>query len=257
MLERYPILPGAEPFFFKGNHIGILISHGFVGTPQSIRFLGEYIASQGYTVYGPRLKGHGTHYEDMERCSFQDWVQSLEDGYLFLRQHCSDIFIIGQSMGGTLTLNLASKYSDIQGAVLINAAMTTIPVMEEFRVKQTPRFIEEGSPDIKAADVYEIAYEKAPTQSIQQLLLLMDETRKKLSNVKSPVLAFQSVEDHVVPQENTDYIMDRIQSDFKENIPLYNSYHVASMDNEKEFIAKQCCVFIEKFAGNQQKMRIL
>jgi carboxylesterase len=118
MLERYPVLSGAEPFFFKGNHIGILISHGFIGTPQSIRFLGEYIASQGYTVYGPRLKGHGTHYKDIEKCKYQDWIQSLEDGYRFLQQQCRDIFIIGQSMGGTLTIDLVSKYPDIQGIML-------------------------------------------------------------------------------------------------------------------------------------------
>ena len=256
MLDKYPILPGAEPFFFKGNDIGVLISHGFVGTPQSIRFLGEYIASQGYAVHAPRLKGHGTHYEDMERCTYKDWIQSLEDGYHFLKQHCRDIFMIGQSMGGTLTINLASKYLDIQGVVLINAAMTTIPVMEEFKVKQGPRFIDEGPPDIKAADVQEIAYKKAPIQSIKQLLSLMDVTQKKLPNVTSPMLAFQSVEDHIVPPENTEYIMAHIQSDFRKTIPLYNSYHVASMDNEKEFIAEQCCLFIENCASNQKKMGI-
>ncbi|MDP4104860.1 MAG: alpha/beta hydrolase [Bacillota bacterium] len=207
MLDRYPLLPGAEPFFFKGNDIGIMISLGFVGTPQSIRFLGEYIASQGYTVYAPRLKGHGTHFEDMEKCNYQNWIQSLEDGYHFLKQHCRDIFIIGQSMGGTLAINLANK--------------------------------------------------KTPIQSIKQLLSLMDETRQRLPNVTNPVLAFQSVEDHIVPPENTDYIMAHTQSDFKEIIPLYNSYHVASMDNEKEFIAEQCCLFIEKYHSNQKKKRIL
>ncbi|MED1471803.1 alpha/beta hydrolase [Bacillus salipaludis] len=257
MQERYPVLPGAEPFFFKGNHIGILISHGFIGTPQSIRFLGEYLAYQGYTVYGPRLKGHGTYYEDLEECSYPDWIQSLEDGYRFLQQQCRDIFIIGQSMGGTLSLNLVSKYPDIQGIMLINAAMTTIPEMEKFKTKQAPRFIDEGSPDIKADDVHEIAYEKTPIQSIHQLLSLMNETQKMLPNVTTPVLAFQSVEDHVVPPENTDFIMAHIKSDFKEIIPLYNSYHVASMDNEKEFIAEQCCFFIEKFYSAQRNMEIL
>lgn len=252
MLERYPVLSGAEPFFFKGNHIGILISHGFIGTPQSVRFLGEYIASQGYTTYAVRLKGHGTHYEDMERCTYHDWIQSLEEGYRFLQHHCRDIFILGQSMGGTLTMQLASKYPDIKGVMLINAAMTTVPVMEEFKHKQEPRFIDEGAPDIKAGDVYEITYTKAPIRSIQQLLSLIDDTRKKLPSVSCPTLAFRSEDDHVVPPENTDYIMAHIQSGIKETITLYNSYHVASMDYEKKFIAEQCCLFIEKCASRQR-----
>lgn len=160
-------------------------------------------------------------------------------------------------MGGTLTIDLVSKYPDIQGIVLINAAMTTIPEMEKYKTKRKPRFIDEGSPDIKATGVHEIAYEKTPIQSINQLLSLMNETHKKLPSVTTPVLAFQSVEDHVVPPENTDYIMAHIKSDFKEIIPLYNSYHVASMDNEKEFIADQCCFFIEKYTSKQKNMEIL
>lgn len=256
MLERYPILSGAESFFFKGNHIGILISHGFIGTPQSVQFLGEYIASQGYTVYAVRLKGHGTHYEDMERCTYHDWIQSLEEGYRFLQQHCQDIFILGQSMGGTLTMQLASKYPKIKGVMLINAAMTTIPVMEEFKHKQEPRFIDEGAPDIKADDVFEITYTKAPIRSIQQLLALMDDTRRKLTSVTCPTLAFRSEDDHVVPPENTDYILAHIHSGIKETITLYNSYHVASMDYEKKFIAEQCCLFIEKYARKQRRAEI-
>lgn len=250
MIEQYPVLPGAESFYFKGNEIGILISHGFVGTPQSVSYLGEYLASEGFTVYGVRLKGHGTHYEDMERCSYQDWIQSIEDGYHFLQQHCRDIFVIGQSMGGTLTLNLSQKYKDIKGILLINAAINSIPPMEKYKHNDTFRFVDEGKPDIKAKNVYEITYVKAPVQSMHQLFALMDETRDKLPTVTCPVLAFRSEEDHVVPPENTDYILSSIQSDIKEVLPVYNSYHVASMDNDKEFIAEQCCLFIHKLASS-------
>ncbi|XJZ28705.1 alpha/beta hydrolase [Bacillota bacterium Lsc_1132] len=249
MIENHPVVSGAEPFFFKGNQIGILISHGFVGTPQSVKYLGEQLASQGYTVYGVRLIGHGTHFKDLENCHYQDWIQDLEKGFRFLQQYCSEIFVIGQSMGGTLTLNLCASFPEVKGAILINAAIKTIPVMEGYRNKQKPRFIEEVEPDIKAQDVYEITYLKTPLHAIKQLLSLMDHTVEKLFSVKCPILAFQSIEDHVVPPENTDYIMTNVQSRDKKVIPLFHSFHVASMDNEKEFIAEQCCQFIEKNAS--------
>jgi len=256
MIEQYPVLPGAESFFFKGNEIGILISHGFVGTPQSVSYLGEYLASKGFTVYGARLSGHGTHYEDMERCSYQDWIKSIEDGFSFLQQHCRDIFVIGQSMGGTLTLNLSQKYKNIRGIMLINAAINSIPPMERYKNKHFPRFVQEGKPDIKAKNVHEIAYLKAPLRSIHQLFALMTETRNKLPEVACPVLAFRSEEDHVVPPENTNYILSSIQSEIKEVVPLYNSYHVASMDNDKELIAEQCSLFIYKLVRNVNNTRI-
>lgn len=256
MQERYPVISGAESFFKKGNHIGVLISHGFIGTPQSVHFLGEYIASQGYTVFAPRLKGHGTHYKDMEQCTYRDWLNNLEEGYFLLKQYCREIYIIGQSMGGTLALNLSSKHAGIKGLVLINAALTSIPAMEEYRYKHHPPYIPEEAPDIKAKDVLEITYDKAPVRSINELLLLMGDTREKLKLVTAPTLAFISKEDHVVPIENTDYILSHIQSANKEVFTLYDSYHVASMDNDKIFIAEQCCKFFKKYSNNQEKTGI-
>jgi carboxylesterase len=256
MIEKFPVLSGAEPFFLKGNQIGILICHGFNGTPQSVRYLGEYFASQGYTVCAPRLEGHGTHYKDMEKCTYHAWVASLEDGYRLLQQHCQMVFVIGQSMGGTLTIHLADKYPEIKGIILINAAMTTIPDMEQYKDKQEPRFIDEGSPDIKAKGVYEITYDKTPLQSIKQLLTLIKDTREKLHGVTCPTLAFLSIQDHVVPPKNTDYIITHLDSDIKKIIPLYNSYHVASMDNEKTFIAEQCCQFIDEISHYESKKAV-
>lgn len=246
MEERYPVLSGAESFFIKGNRVGLLICHGFVGTPQSVRYLGEALANHGFTVYGVRLSGHGTHYKDMENCSFQDWKKSLEDGYRFLQQHCDEIFVIGQSMGGTLTLNLASNFPSVNGIVLVNAAMTSIPPMEDYKNKVTPRFIPEGEPDIKDKNVKEITYSKAPIASINQLFALMEETKDRLSTITCPTLAFQSTADHVVPPENTDFIIENIQSTKQEIVVLINSFHVASMDFDKDFIVEKCVAFLKE-----------
>jgi carboxylesterase len=245
MKEKYPVIPGAEPFYLEGNDIGILISHGFMGTPQSVRFLGEKIAEHGYTVCAPRLKGHGTHYQDLELCSYQEWFESLEEGYERLKTRCAAIFVIGQSMGGTLTLHLAHKHRDIKGIMLINAALS-VPGLEYLQGKAEPRFIDEGEPDIKAKDVYEITYEKTPIKAVHELQSLMKRTPSLLPDLTVPVLAFKSMEDHVVPAGNTDYILNHIGSSEKKVVPLFNSYHVASMDDEKEEIAEKCLNFIKQ-----------
>lgn len=86
MAKTYPVMKGAEAFHFPGNEVGILVQHGFTGTTQSMRGLGEYLAKCGFTVYGPRLKGHGTHYEEMEGTTWKDWIESADDGYRMLKR---------------------------------------------------------------------------------------------------------------------------------------------------------------------------
>src|SRR5690554_4668640 len=146
---NYPVIEGAESFYIKGGEIGVLICHGFMGTPQSVRYLGERFAELGYTVLAVRSKGHGTDYRDLEKCTSEDWFNSLENGYKVLKEECSKVFVIGQSMGGALTLKLAYKYPNIDGIMLINAALS-VPAYEFVRkLDHPPRYINEGKPDIK------------------------------------------------------------------------------------------------------------
>ncbi|OZI10984.1 lipase [Bacillaceae bacterium SAS-127] len=247
MQEQYKVILGAEAFYFEGNDIGILLSHGFIGTPQSVRFLGESLAAKGFTVLAPRLKGHGTHYLDMEKCTHEDWYESFKEGYHALKARGKRVFLMGQSMGGTLTLKLASEYKDIEGIITINAALT-IPELEYLKKAPAPRFIEEGAPDIKAKHVDEITYDKAPVRAIRELQSLMVEVPSKLSNIKVPALCIKSFIDHVVPPENTTFIYKYISSKSKQLVTLPNSYHVASMDHDKEMIVEYATRFIWKYA---------
>ncbi|PFO01445.1 lipase [Bacillus sp. AFS076308] len=245
MKEKFPILKGAEPFYFQGNKIGILISHGFVGTPQSVRYLGERLSQYGYSILAPRLKGHGTNYSDLESCIHEDWFESLERGYYELKKECTSIFVLGQSMGGTLALWLAHKYQDIKGIVLVNPALT-IPSYEYVRGRRLPRYIDEGDPDIKAKDVIEITYPKVPITAIHQLQTLMEITPAILPEIHCSVLGVKSQVDHVVPPENTDYIINNIRSKVKETIVLPDSYHVASLDNDKDQIVEGSHYFVQQ-----------
>jgi carboxylesterase len=248
MQELYAVIPGAESFYIKGNNIGILISHGFNGTPQSVRYIGEELAKYGFTVLAPRLKGHGTHVYDMENSIHEEWFESLERGYFELKKHCESIFVIGQSMGGTLSLWLAKKYKDINGIITINPALS-LPAYENLKGKSYPKFVEEGEPDIKAKNVSEITYEKVPIKSIHELQKLMELTPSILSEINCSILGIKSINDHVVPHKNTDFVLNTICSTKKELVILHNSFHVASMDHDKDLIIKYSNLFIKKQLG--------
>lgn len=246
MADNYPVLNGAEPFYFEGGRTGILVSHGFTGSTQSMRPLGEAYAKAGYTVCGPRLKGHGTHYEEMEQTQYSDWIASIEEGFQWLKERCDDIFVTGLSMGGTLTLYMAEKHPEIKAIIPINAAVE-ISDMEGAADLQDVRFLDAIGSDIKKADVKELAYEKTPVKSIGEIVQLMELVKGGLADIQCPALIFVSSEDHVVPPDNSRLILDRISSKDKKLITMENSYHVATLDNDQQLIIDETLAFIKKY----------
>ena len=239
-------IPGTEAIFLKGNSTGILICHGFNGTPQSVSYLAKGLAKYGYTVYAPRLKGHGTSILEMEEATYLDWISNLNEAYLQLKQTCRHIFVIGQSMGGALALNLATKVN-LSGILTINAALS-VPEYEAYEKKSEPKFIEEGKPDIKDTKATEITYEKVPLNSIFQLLDIMKVAKQGLPEVTCPIKIFVSPEDHVVPAYCSYDIFDSVNSSEKELISLEHSYHVATLDYDKEKIIKYTIDFIQNYS---------
>lgn len=247
MTEEYLVLEGAEPFFFEGSDIGVLLCHGFTGTTQSMKPLGEAYAKAGYTICGPRLRGHGTHYEEMEQTKMEDWIASVEEGLVWLKDRCETIFVTGLSMGGTLTLYLAEKYPEIKGIVLINSAVE-LPLLEMAQHITDTRFLDAIGSDIKRVGNQELAYTKTPVRSIKELIKLTDAVSRKLNKVSCHVLLFVSMEDHVVPPNNTQIIYDRISASDKKIITLKNSYHVATLDNDQGIIISETLAFIKRVA---------
>src|SRR5690349_25061269 len=127
------IIPSTEPFFFPGNEIGCLLTHGFTGTPKEMRWMGEYLHKQGFTVLGVRLAGHATRPEDMIRTRYNDWLASIEDGFRLLSGTAKRIYLMGLSMGGVLSLTLAS-YLPVRGIV---AMATPYKLPDDWRLRYT------------------------------------------------------------------------------------------------------------------------
>lgn len=251
-MTDFSAVPETQPFFFKGGPVGVLVSHGFTGSPQSMRYLGEQLARQGgFTVAGPRLKGHGTRPEEMAVSTAEEWIRSLDDALEELRQHCSSIFITGLSMGGTLTLYMAAMHPDvIRGALPVNAAVfINSPDLAGLAfMKDAPAVVPGVGSDIKQPGVIELAYPVVPVPAIRQIYGLMAVTRELLPRVVCPLLVFQSCDDHVVPPPNGDEIMLRAGSREKRLVWLEESYHVATLDNDKDIIVRESIAFINKHA---------
>src|SRR3954454_10384176 len=106
-----PVLPGAEPFSHDASagDVGVLVSHGFTGTPQSMRPWAEHLAAAGFSVRLPRLPGHGTTWQEMTRRRSEEWYPAVAASLTELTTRCSKVVVAGLSMGGTLVTRLAEE----------------------------------------------------------------------------------------------------------------------------------------------------
>ena len=245
-------MEGAEPFFFNGNDIGILVSHGYTGTPQSMRYYGEALNRAGYTVTGPLLKGHGTAPSDMAGTTAQDWILSIKEALESLCQTCSSIFITGLSMGGTLSLYMAAMYPDvIKGVITINAAVRLeTPVLAALAFDPQAPFTVPGiGSDIKDPNSKELAYSEVPVASIKEAYGLSSVTQDLIPKIKCPVLVITSRDDHVVSPANGRIIPNLLTVSRVESLWLDNSYHVATIDNDKDLICERACGFIHSIVN--------
>lgn len=237
------VMKEAEPFFFEGNETAVLVVHGFTGSTQSVNYLGAELNRRfGFTVSGPRLSGHGTSPDDMETTGYRDWVSSAEDAMHQLAQSHERVFITGLSMGGTLTLNLAARFPDIvSGIAPINGVVGIMDgaLAELLMARDVPKRIPGIGSDIKAEGVSELAYEEVPVACIRELYILVAATGDLLHRVTCPTLAVHSREDHVVMPENGYRIIERVNTSDVRLLWLNNSFHVATLDNDKDLLVEK------------------
>jgi carboxylesterase len=242
------VLAGAEPFYAEEGKIGVLVSHGFTGTPQSMRYLAEKLAGAGFSVALPRLRGHGTTPADMAQSKASDWVGDLHTALEWLKPRTEHIFMTGLSMGGTLTLVLAGMMPYvIKGIIPINAAVFfNNPDLAGLAfLPGAPAEVPGVGNDVKAEGVEELAYQVVPVPALRELMALMSAANELMPRISCPALVITSKDDHVVPPANADYIMSKLGSQEKRLLWLENSYHVATIDNDKELIAQATIEFIK------------
>lgn len=235
-----PVLPGAEPFTHDGSSdIGVLLCHGFTGSPQSLRPWGDHLAGEGFTVRCPLLPGHGTHWRDMNRTGWSDWYACVSASFTELSGRCTSTFVFGLSMGGTLALRLAQLHGPaISGIVVVNPSVMTLrrdAALAPVLARVVPSF--PGiSNDIVKPGVAEVAYDRVPLRAFTSLRQFWKLVRTDLALVTQPLQVYRSAVDHVVEPENTQVVLSGVSSTDITEIVLPDSFHVATLDNDADTI---------------------
>ncbi len=234
-----PVMPGAESYSHEGGPTGVLLCHGFTGSPQSLRPWAEYLAEAGLSVSLPRLPGHGTVWQEMARTRWEDWYAEVDRAFDQLRAHADEIFVMGLSMGGCLALRLAElRGPAVGGLVLVNPSVTAdtrlfalAPVLKLF-VPSLKGIVS----DIRKEGVSELGYSRIPVKAAATLPGLWRITQAQLGKVTQPVLVYRSVTDHVVGAASIQVLRGALPEGQLEVRDCPDSYHVATLDNDAEAI---------------------
>lgn len=258
------IIPTAEPFLFLGEPTkpACLLVHGFTGTPKEMRWMGEFLNQQGYTCLGIRLTGHATHPEDMIRSTWTDWTASVEDGYHLLRGMTDNIFLVGLSMGGILSLLMSTRL-DVRGVV---AMSTPYKLADDPRLRHIewiskivsfmPKSDEEPGASWFDKDAWKdhISYPENPVRSIGQLNQLLGVMRSSLPQLRVPVLLIHSKDDGYVLPDNIDLIYaDLLNASDKTKLYVTGSGHVVPRDAARQEAFQYALEFIQRIELSEEQ----
>lgn len=234
------VLAGAEPFGADGGPDGVLLLHGFTGSPASLRPFATHYAGLGLSVRLPRLPGHGTSPADLARRTWPEWAAEVERAHDELRARCDRVVVLGQSFGAALAVHLAAERpADVHGLALLSpylydARLLALPVLRH--VRRAARGVGD---DIARPGVSELAYHEIPVPALVQLAAFLRIARADLPRVRAPALVFRPGADHVIPRSNPERVFRALGSARKELVDCPRSYHVISLDHDAEMVRER------------------
>ena len=250
--HQYPTAPlalPAQPDRTGGRAVGVLLVHGFTGSPASMKPWAQALAEQGYAVEVPLLPGHGTRWQDLNRVSWTQWYDEAAAAFDRLRESCDAVVVGGLSMGGSVVLRIAEERGDqVAGIVLVNAFVSStrkelkaLPVLKH--VVPSLRGVVN---DIKKPDQDEHGYPRLPLKGLSAVTEMWGTVVPDLKRVTQPLLYFRSSDDHVIDPSSSPTVLRGVASVDVEERLLDNSYHVATLDHDAERIFAESAEFVAR-----------
>ncbi len=241
------VLEGAEEFSVGQGPTGVLLVHGFTGSPDSMRPLGDYLADRGIGCVGVRLPGHGTTWQDLGTRRASEWVETVDTAYEKMKTEHDEVFVVGLSFGVALALDLAARRSDVPGLVSIAGFLLSKDPRRFLAgvISRVLKSVPAVGNDICDPDGRELCYERVPTGAALQVLRFTKSVRESLPEVTCPILVLHSHNDHTAHHENATLIHERVSSTDKQLVWLDHSYHVLTLDYDRQEVYERTYEFIK------------
>jgi carboxylesterase len=256
-------------FFFPGSGLSALLIHGLSGTPYEMRYLGERLAAAGIRVNAVRLAGHAGTPEQLGAVSHLNWYESAVAGLEELRAYDDPVVVIGLSLGAVLAARLAIDQREaVAGLVMLAPAFylpfwirATLRAMAPARVFADRIYFSKPA----GSDIHDAAARRVhpgtrlmPLRAALNLVELSANVRARLDEVVQPALIIHSRRDHTCPYDaNVEPVLGRLGSSEKRAVTLEESFHVITVDSEKDRVADETLAFVNNFRRADAPVRAL
>lgn len=239
------------PLSHDAGRVGVLLCHGFTGSPAAMRPWAEFLVRHGYSVRLPLLPGHGTHWRDLASTDWRDWYDTALAAFRELQSSCDQVFVCGLSMGGTLTLRLAQELGDeVAGIAVVNPLVHRMPRGSAFA--PALHFVVPSIPgignDISKAGMNEHCYERVPVRGVAALGRLSRLVSSEIDRIQQPTIIFTSMQDHAVDPVNSQWLAQRLRAVDVSSVVLADSFHVATLDHDADAIFEATLAFVRRLS---------
>jgi carboxylesterase len=239
------------PLEIQGGKTGILLIHGFGGSPGELRPLGQLLGERGYSVSVPVLAGHCTTIEEMNRSRYEQWLASAERAFAQLRARTSTTVVLGHSMGGLLALQLATKGESAGLICQATPTRLTFPWPWLVHIVRFVKPVIRGDlpldPEVGA---YLGGYDALPVTAASSFLRLLQRTKTRLAAVRTPILIQQGERDQTVHPISAQEIYDGVSSARKRLLRYPRSGHMLPIEAEKDRVWADAISFVEEVEGD-------
>ena len=214
----------------QGASVAFLLIHGFCAAPDELRTLAEFLENRNIASFAVQIAGHGTTPDDLRRTTWSDWYKSARAGLSVVKSwNPTYLLIAGFSMGGALSVVLASEVSDVDGLVLLAPALKVEGVLPRL-VPVLKHFVSERKIDIvRAQEPYEIKrtkYSREPVSAYHELFKLQKQARRNLTRITVPTIIIQGTNDRTINPQNGEIAYHGIKSSDKELHMIEDAEHV-------------------------------
>jgi carboxylesterase len=230
VLQEHP-----EPFDLEGGSVGVLLLHGFTGTPREMWQLGGYLNARGCTVSAPLLPGHGT-----------------TPAYMALQARCEQVFVGGLSLGALLTLWLGAQHPEVKGLLVYSPVLWVadrrayLMILLRFMVRSLAVTTTSQLQD-PATEIWAGGFARTPVPAMDQVFRLQRRVRSLMLQIRTPALVVYARDDQVIHSRCGPETVRRLGSTDIETLVLEHSGHNFVVDREWERVAEVSYRFISRY----------
>ena len=256
-----------------GGEHAVLLLHGLQSSPAELQPIAKRLNQAGYTVHVPHIQGYGYTQGDTPRSvtHWQEWHAKALAEFRTLQQSHTTVSVGGLCIGATLSLSIAAELGDEVSALTLLASTLwydgwSIPWYRFLRYAgyYTPfRYIysyREREPfglkneqlrkwiarEMSHKDSSIVGASKLNLPAIQEAERMIKSVKQSLHKVTAPAIIIHAVEDDVASPRNPQYIAAHLGSKRIETIMLHNSYHMITVDNDREQVARETIRFFKE-----------